>query len=246
MPLLDHFQAPLYPLHSWESFHARWAVAILDALNESLPPERYLGEVQVHVGTRIEADVAEFQVGPPDEAGNGAAGGLAVQTWAPPVAARTVPFLFPDDIEVQVFDMRDGKRLVAVIELVSPANKDRPESRRAFAAKCLAYLERGIGVIIVDIVTTRTANLHNELLDLLGQPPDPDLADAGLYATAYRPAHRGEANELDLWPAPLAVGEPLPLLPLALRGAFFVPVDLDATYTDTCRRSRLRVAGPSA
>jgi hypothetical protein len=241
MPLLDHFHPPLHPTHSWESFHSRWANAIADALDRILPG-RFFAEVQVHLGSRVEADVAEFEILPSIEAGNGASGGVAVQTWAPPAAAQTVRLIFPDDFEVQVFDLRGGgRRLAAVIELVSPGNKDRPEERRAFAAKCLAYLQRGIGLIVVDIVTPRRANLHAELLALMGQADGEGgaLAGADLYAVAYRPARRDEANLLDLWPTPLAVGRPLPLLPLALRGAFFVPVDLEASYTEARQRSRL-------
>jgi hypothetical protein len=64
-------------------------------------------------------------------------------------------------------------------------------------------------------------------------------AEALLYAVAYRPARRGDSNEIDLWPVPLAVGGPLPLLPLALRGARAVPLDLEAAYTDARQRSRL-------
>ena len=56
---------------------------------------------------------------------------------------------------------------------------------------------------------------------------------------AYRPAQRGEASQLDLWPAALAVGAPLPLLPLALRGAFFVPVELEEAYSEARLRSNL-------
>jgi hypothetical protein len=239
MPLLDHFHPPLTPLHSWESFHGRWANAIADALDRTLPG-RFFAEVQVHWGTRIEAGVAEFEWSEAHEGANGAGGGVAVQTWAPPAATQTVDVVFPDDIEVEVFDLRDGKRLVAVIELISPRNKDREEARRAFAAKCLAYLQRGIGLIIVDIVTARSGNLHQDLLEMLGQAGAAALPpDTPLYAVAYRPAHRKESNQLDLWPVPLALGQPLPLLPLALRGAFFVPVDLEATYTETRQRCRL-------
>jgi hypothetical protein len=81
--------------------------------------------------------------------------------------------------------------------------------------------------------------LHNEVLDLLGQAAVALPADVDLYAVAYRPARRGESNQLDLWPVPLAAGQPLPLLPLALRGAFSVPVDLEAAYTEARRRCRL-------
>ncbi len=97
MPLLDHFNPPLHPVHSWESFHARWATALADMLDRTLPG-RFFAEVQVQLGTQIEADVAEFDTAPA-EATNGA-GGVGVQTWAPPAAALSVPLLFPDDIEV--------------------------------------------------------------------------------------------------------------------------------------------------
>ena len=86
--------------------------------------------------------------------------------WAP---ARDVETDLPDadEYEVRVYDVRRGRRLVAAIELVSPANKDRAGSRRTFAAKCAGYLKHGIGVVIVDVVTARAANLHEELFDLL-------------------------------------------------------------------------------
>src|SRR5262245_57186780 len=93
MPLLDHFHAPLYPQRSWESFHSRWANSIADFLQRTLP-ERYVAEVQMHLGSQVEADVAELESTAPV---NGKAGGVAVQTWAPPVATMVLPAVFPDD-----------------------------------------------------------------------------------------------------------------------------------------------------
>jgi hypothetical protein len=46
--------------------------------------------------------------------------------------------------EVQVFDEKRGSRLVAAVEIVAPANKDRPEKRRAFVAKCAALLRNRV------------------------------------------------------------------------------------------------------
>jgi hypothetical protein len=240
MPLLDHFRPPLFPSRPCESFHSRWANSIADALNRLLP-SRYTAEVQLHLGSHVEADVAEFErAAEPAAAINGPGDGVSVQTWAPPAAALVIPAVFPDDFEVQVLDQLDDARLVAVVELVSPRNKDRPESRRAFAAKCVAYLQRGIGLVVVDVVTTRQFNLHNETLALFG------VAEASrmpvgqfTYAVAYRPARRGEQNEIDVWPVAVAVGEVLPLLPLALKGARAVPLDLEAAYSDARERSRL-------
>jgi Protein of unknown function (DUF4058) len=141
---------------------------------------------------------------------------------------------------VQVRDVRDDYRLVAVVELVSPRNKDRPEARRAFAAKCAAYLQRGIGVIMVDTVTTRQANMHNELVRLLEREDRFQMpAEVWLATVAYRPARRGDANEIDVWTAPLVVGGALPVLPLALLGTRAIPLDLEATYTEARQQGRL-------
>ncbi len=240
MPLLDHFHAPVFPLHPWESFHAFWAAAIGEWLNGLLPP-RYFAAIQTHLGASIEADVAEFeQTTPAAELPNGAAGGVAVQTWAPPVATLSMPAVFPDSIEVQVLDTRDGARLVGVVELARPANLDRPEARRVFAGKTAAYLARGIGVLLVDTVTSYRSNLHNELVELLQAPAVSSMpAEAFLYAVAYRPAREQQTNRIDVWLVPLAVGAVLPVLPLALLGAAPVPIDLETTYTTARLRSRL-------
>jgi hypothetical protein len=242
MPLLDHFHPPfLNRLPSWESFHSFWAVAIAEHLNQLLP-RRYIATVTTHLGSEVEADVAEFEspFEPEDEPQNGPAGGVAVQTWAPPMTTLVAPAVFPDDFAVHVHDQLDGAQLVAAVELASPRNKDRSESRRAFAAKCAAYLQRGIGLISIDIVTSRHANLHNELAQLLGWDGSLQMpADAFLYAVAYRPARRQERSEIDIWPVPLAVDGTLPLLPLALKRARAVPLDLETTYTHARQRSRL-------
>jgi hypothetical protein len=242
VPLLDHYRAPLYPRHHWDSFHTRWATVIADTLDRTLP-RRFFAEVQTHLGTQVEADVAEFEAAPDPEdepSPNGPGGGVAVQTYAPPVATMVMPALYPDSLEVQVRDGRDDARLVAVIELVSPRNKDRPEARRAFAAKCAACLQRGVGVITVDAVTTRQANMHNELVRLLELDDRFQMsAEASLAAVAYRPARRGDSNEIDVWAVALTIGGALPVLPLALLRHRAVPLDLEATYTEARQRMRL-------
>jgi hypothetical protein len=127
MPLLDHFHEPMNPRATWESFHTRWAVAIADYLDRTLPG-RFYAKVQVHLGYQVEADVAEFD-GLPDAHGNGAAGGLATLTYKQAV--------------------------------------------------------------------------------------------------------------IDVWPSPLGVGQQLPSVPLPLRGAGCVKLELEATYLDACQRSRI-------
>jgi hypothetical protein len=145
---------------------------------------------------------------------------------------------FPDRYEVRVSD--GGARLVAAIELVSPANKDREAHRRAFATKCAGYLGQGVAVIVVDVVTSRSGNLHADILQLLGRAADTGLTEgAELYAVAYRPVVREQASIIEIWPAALAVGSDLPTLPLALNAELCLPIDLEATYTTACNRRRL-------
>src|SRR5207248_870183 len=140
-----------------------------------------------------------------------------VEGGMPPDA--TLPAAFPDTFEVRVFSTAAGLTLVAVIELVSPGNKDHPAERRAFAAKCASYLAQGVSLIVVDVVTSRHANLHNDLMRLMEAPPGLDFpAEVTLYAAAYRPVRRGEQEEIDLWMRRLAIGAPPPILPLRLTG----------------------------
>ncbi len=241
MPLLDHFHEPLASEDSWESFHTFWAVSIGEYLNRLLPAH-YRARVQTHLGSQVEADVAEFAraADPADGGPNGPAGGVALQTYAPPAAALTMPAVYPDEMEVQVIDRRGSLRLVAVVELISPRNKDRPQARGSFAGKVAAYLERGIGVVTVDTVTSHHFHLHNELVQVLHLGSACVLPDESfLSAVAYRPVNRQGRNEIDVWPAALSVGGSLPTMPLALRGARAVPLDLDTTYTEARTRSRL-------
>ena len=60
MPLLDHFHAPLADERHWESFHSAWAGEIMAHLNQGGLPAGYFAEAQVHLGGRVEVDVASF------------------------------------------------------------------------------------------------------------------------------------------------------------------------------------------
>ncbi len=241
MPLLDHFHSPLSDLHHWESFHAAWATEIMRTLNRGVLPPRCFAEAQVHVGSRVEIDVPTYDKEPeaPFAGTDGTTGGVAVETWSPPATSLVMSAVFPDEIEIQVFRASGGATLVGAIELISPGNKDRPETRRAFTTKCASYLHQGIGLIIVDTVTERQANLHDELIQLLQKSESFRFSQkTPLYAVAYRPSRRESGGQIEIWPAPLALGQRLPTLPLALRGVTAVPVDFETTYVNTCQDSR--------
>jgi hypothetical protein len=242
MPLLDHFHPPLQLRYPWDSFHSSWATRLADALNDEWLPPEFLAVEHTHAGARLEIDVATFEHSPqhPSISPNGNATATLPKTWAPPEPMRTMPAVFPDSFEVRVFSTISGLTLVGAIELISPSNKDRAEERRAFAVKCASYLHQGISLVILDIVTNRRANLHNEIMRLMEAASEMDLpSEMDLYAAAYRPVQREERAEIDLWTAPIAVGAPLPVMPLRLTGDLFVPVDFESTYQETCRRRRI-------
>src|SRR5207237_7588474 len=137
MPLLDHFRPPLSQRRHWDSFHGAWAEAMAVALNQSLLPERFVAEARVKLGGQVEIDVGTFVED--GMAPSSTPGGVAL--WAPPKPVASAPLHVqdPDIFEVQVLSEEGGPRLVAAIELVSPANKDRPANRRLFAIQCASY-----------------------------------------------------------------------------------------------------------
>jgi hypothetical protein len=242
MPLLDHFHPPLSTERHWDSFHSNWATKLADALTERWLPANYIAEEHVHLGPSVEIDVGTFtrDAAAAGEKDDGVVATVGPKVWAPPAADGILPSVFPDTFEVRVLSTDSGPKLVAAIELISPGNKDRPVERRAFATKCASYLYQGISVIIVDIVTNRRANLHNEVLrlmeagDTLQLPPE-----SSLYAVAYQPLRRSTGDGIDVWRSSLAVGQPLPTLPLGLRADLLIPVDFEATYAEACLRKRL-------
>lgn len=242
MPLLDHFHPPLIAERRWESFHSSWATKIADTLTERWLPPNYIAEEHAHIGPSVEIDVGTFERDSPaeGEAAGGAVATVSPKVWTPPAPDVVLPSVFPDTFEVRILNTDTGPRLVAAIELISPGNKDRATERRAFAVKCASYLYQGISLIIVDIVTSRRGNLHNEVLRVMEADEGGHLApEVSLYAVAYRPLRRNGKDEIDIWRSRLALGQPLPMLSLSLRADLAIPVDFEATYAEACRRKRL-------
>lgn len=223
MPLLDHFRPPISQQHSWESFHSNWATRLADQLNKVLP-EDFLAQEHTPA-SRVEIDLPS----PPFE-----------EAIEPDSPTATLRIIIPNRYEIRTFHTSGGTTLVGVIVLIAPTNKSRSE-RRAFITTVAAYLHRGISLILVDIVTSRDCNLHNETLDQFssdasaGRFPE----TVGLYASAFRPDKRDGRAEVDLWLESLELGASLPTLPLRLTGDLFVPVDLEMSYSEACLRRRI-------
>ena len=190
MPLRDHFHPPVSRQVSWQEIHGQWPAVLVQQLRKQLPPGFVSGPL-VHSGTQIEVDIATYERddAPVSFSDRDTDGGVATATWTVAEPSLAVETDIPDDdeYEVRIYDAERERTLVAVIELVSPANKDRVEKRNRFVGKCAALLRQGVAVSIVDVVTTRQFNLYAELLAFLGQT-DPTLngAPPAIYAASCR------------------------------------------------------------
>jgi hypothetical protein len=244
MPLRDHFHPPVSKRSSWEGFHGGWPMRIVEELAPRLP-DGFVAEPRVHLGTFYEIDVCTFDyeeepattLGSPQKSSRA----LATAAQASPAPTLTVDAEFPEQYsyEVLVFDLERERRLVAAVEIVSPANKDRPETRQLFVSKCINLLRQDVCVSMIDIVTIRQFNLYTDLLALFEHSDPTFTPPPPIYAVTCRKRGAGRQTKLDAWSRPLAIGQPLPSLPVWLSETEEVSLDLEASYEETCRVLRV-------
>jgi hypothetical protein len=229
------------PLHNWrvergwDGVHLLWLAQLLDWVQPRLPPgfRAYVGSVPALTLEAIE--------GKPD---------VTVRGWREPVTAlapNSTLSLAPDRETVATFSL-DAQRaihidwhgqLIAAIELVSPRNKDRLDAKTRYARRSLGYLRQGVHLMLVDVFAHPAGfSFADEVSDDLGlgEPPTPPP-----FAISYRvgsPVPLGDAmgTPVALWRRSLAVGQPLPEIPLPLDEDVAVVIDLEATYKEAAKR----------
>src|SRR5438874_11472134 len=145
------------PIHDWtqvranrfHDFHQSWTIAIRNALNAGLLPPGFFAMAEQITGGP-EADVIALELTPP--AGTRSPAGLAVEV-APPKArfiVRSEAANYARKANRITIRHPDGD-VVAVIEIISPGNKDSRHAVRAFARKAVQFLQAGIHLLIVDV-----------------------------------------------------------------------------------------------
>ena len=167
---------------------------------------------------------------------------VATATWAPPQPTLDMDTDLTEQYEYEVlaFDQSRGRQLVAAVEIVSPANKDRPENRQAFVAKCAALLQQRVCLSIVDLLTTRYFNLYADLLELIHRSDPAFAPPPPTYAVTCRGHKVGVQPRFQTWAYPLVVGNKLPTLPIWLTDELAVSLDLETSYQEACRVLRIR------
>jgi hypothetical protein len=229
------------PVHDWtrveagifHDFHTVWIGWIRTALNDGLLPQGYYALAEQHAGRSV-ADVLTLHASPvPQERLPlpPATGGTAVADAPPRVRRKQTvePAALARRRTVAIRHV-SGHRLVALVEIVSPANKDRPQHVEEFAAKAVSALDLGVHLLLVDLFPPGPHDpfgMHGVIRQRLEQSDEPyDLpAEEPLTLAAY-----AAGAEVEMYLEHVAVGATLPEMPLFLRPDRYVNVPLEATY----------------
>lgn len=233
------------PLHDWtrvlagtfHDFHYLWVAELRNRLNRGLLPDDYYAQAEQVAGASV-PDVLTLHEFESDEAGKShpefTPGGAAVA-----VVDHPPQVLLTQDAEERLYASkrnrvavrhRSGDRTVALIDVVSPGNKQSTQELQRFLEKVDSALASGVHVMLLD--------LH---------PPgrhDPQGIHAALWEYAFGPAaglteppratlasYRADPETIaTAYVQPISVGEELPDLPLFLDPGWYVSVPLEETY----------------
>jgi Protein of unknown function (DUF4058) len=222
------------PIHDWtrvranrfHDFHQSWTIGIRNALNAGLLPDGYFAMAEQITGGP-EPHVVTLSL--PIKPGGGGPAVLAVQD-APPQArhiTRSEAAVYARKANRVTVRHPDGE-VVAVIEIISPGNKDSRHAMRAFARKAVEFLHAGIHLLIVDLFPPNPRNpqgVHKLIWDRIRDEPFTLPEAKPLTLVAYT-----AGTELVAYVEPLAVGDELRDMPIFLTADRYVPCPLEKTY----------------
>jgi hypothetical protein len=226
---------------TWHSFHYQWIATIDRHLNMGGLPDGYYSNAERHVG-RKQPDVVTLQEATDeimdDLEGFGDSTAVAASSVAtePQLSLHVAGDGSYSDLQLRVVIRHEsGDRIVAILELTSPANKDRSDSVDKFLEKATAALDSGVHVSIIDLLPPTKHDAPHGLighvataahLQRLSVPQNKPLM-VGAFASKSIAC---EPGPVELWAEPLAVGDALPDLPIFYREDRFVNIPLAATY----------------
>lgn len=228
------------PSHDWTSvpaglfhdFHQSWSIRIKDALNAGRLPDDWVALVEQRSGPR-ETDVLTIDERPRDSGTDSPKGGaLLLDRPMTRFVRRSAREHYAGRAN-RVLVQHTLGRTAAVIEIVSPGNKHDKRSFREFLDKSLDFLRAGVHLLIVDLFppTRRDPHgIHRAIWDEFADddlpfelPPGQDRVLASYQA----------GDETTAFVEVVALGEPLPDMPLFLFDDHYVRVPLEDTYRQT-------------
>lgn len=224
------------PIHDWtrvtaglfHHFHQRWISALCDELNLGGLPEGYYALGEQVTGSPA-PDVLALELRPRTRGTGRPRGGVALAD-APPRAKYIV------ESEEEIYARRADRvsiqsplgRVVAIVEIVSPGNKDRRTSLRKFVEKAIEFIQQGVHVLVIDPFPpgpNDPSGIHKAIWDEVSERPFSLPPDKPLTVAAYK-ASSVKVASVD----PIGVGDELPSLPIFLSDEIYVPAPLETTY----------------
>jgi hypothetical protein len=233
MPVHDWSRVPAGIFHH---FHLTWLTHLSDALNDGLLPTGIYALAEQQAGRMI-PDLLTLQAGDRVAPGGPGPGPVAVADAPPRVGRKVVAgpnATYRARRRSLAIRHASGDRLIALIELLSPANKDRAASVNDFVRKAHAALRHGIHLLVIDLFPPSRHDPEG-IQAAIWESLDPDdevgAGDKPLTLGSYVACEPPEA-----YLESLAVGDALPEMPLFLDADGYIDVPLEATYELTYRR----------
>jgi hypothetical protein len=226
------------PVHNWtrvdagtfHAFHTAWITHLSETLNGGLLPSGYYALPEQHAGRPI-ADVLTLHTGQPMVPAPPTEGGLAIAE-APPRVSRREKVAASAASRQRSLAIRhvSGHRIIALLEIVSPANKDRARHIADFAAKMVGALVAGVHLLVIDLFARGPHDplgIHGAIFQQLDEEADVSIPppDAPLTLVGYVAGEEVEAH-LEF----TVVNAVLPDMPLFLSDERYIYVPLEATY----------------
>jgi hypothetical protein len=223
------------PIHDWKKvpaglfhhFHHGWTAALSNALNAGALPEGYYAlSEQAARGPIPDVITLQHRLG---HDVTSPSGGVA-EADAPPRAA------FIQRAEPETYAAKANRiairhplgDIVAVIEIVSPGNKESRHAIRAFVDKAVAFLRQEINLLIIDLLppTPRDPNgIHRAIWE--------EIHDEPFELPASKPLSYAASFVKTAYVEPRGVGDELPSMPIFLGSGIYVPAPLEPTYMAT-------------
>jgi hypothetical protein len=227
------------PIHDWtrvranrfHDFHQGWTIAIRNALNAGVLPPGYFAMAEQITGGP-ESDVITLELNAPSGPAPETPAGVAVEAVPPKTrfVTQTDAAWYARKANRVTVRHPDGD-VVAVIEIVSPGNKDSRHAVRSFVRKAVQFLQAGIHLLIVDLFPPNPRNpqgIHKAIWDRIRDEPFELPPDKPLTLASYAAGQSTVA-----YIEPVAVGEPLKDMPVFLAPNRYVACPLEATYLTT-------------
>jgi hypothetical protein len=224
------------PVHDWtrvpsglfHHFHQQWTIEIAQSLNRGILPKGLSALVEQRSGPR-EAYVLAIESRAEARRPEGLAPGglLTLERPAATITYRTTKEIYAGRANRIAIKHHLG-RTVAVLEILSPGNKDSRAAVRDFVEKTIDFLRAGVHVSLVDLFPPTPRDplgMHKLIWDEISDEPFAFPAGKDRLVVSYE-----TGAEKAAYVEPLAVGDVLPDMALFVAEGMHVKVPLERTY----------------